>query len=182
MGEEALCGLCIYETPAFTQARAALWYDDASQPLITQFKYADQIQLARLYAGWMLQAAGDMLPTIDVILPVPLHWRRFVWRRYNQSALLATKIGRLVDKPTLPDGLQRIKATIPQTGLSKQQRQHNVSAAFRVHPKHKDKIVGRHILLIDDVYTTGATLTACVQALKSASAKEVSVLTLARRV
>ena len=114
--------------------------------------------------------------------PVPLHYVRFVTRRYNQSALLAHALAKHTNLPVLPDALTRTRHTKPQTGLTRKQRENNVKGAFAANPKHTHHIKGKHILLIDDVFTTGSTLHACTKALLKAGAMQVNVLTLARTV
>lgn len=182
IGGEAQCGECMQQLPSFTRARAVLRYDEASRPLITRLKYRDHTQLAKLYAPWLSGSAATLLEGIDALIPVPLYYWRFVQRRYNQSALLAKALERSTGIPALPFALARIRATEKQTGLSRKERLKNVRRAFRVPEDQRDQVKGKRLLLIDDVYTTGATLNACAKALKTAGAAEVRALTLARRV
>lgn len=180
LGEGALCGGCLKETPPYARARAVFVYNDASRKLVHKLKYNDQLHLAAVYSVWLAKAAGDMLKTCDVIVPVPLSWRRFVGRRYNQAALLAEALSENCGLPVLPDALTRHRHTPPQTGLSRAQREKNVAGAFKMNPKYKKSVEGKTVLLMDDVMTTGATLSHCARALLKAQAKEVNVLTLAR--
>ncbi len=181
IGAQAHCAACIQEAPPFARARAAFRYDDASKHLVLRLKYQDETALAQVYAPWLARAGAEVLAASDVIVPVPLHYWRFVHRRYNQSALLASVMAKVSGKLLLPDGLMRIRPTLQQTGLTHAQRQKNVRGAFRVHPKRREMLRGKTVLLVDDVYTTGATLSACAKALKRGGASEVNVLTLARR-
>ncbi len=182
LGEGAICAECIRTPPLYAQARAALRYDDASRRLVMALKYHDQQQLARAYALWMAQAGAELLARADLIVPVPLHRRRFLTRRYNQSALLARALGRICGLPVCMDALVRVRATTPQTGLSRKERQKNLKNAFTSSPRHAEILRAKRILLIDDVMTTGTTLLHCTKALHNAHAAEVNVLTLARRV
>lgn len=176
------CGDCLTKAPPYALARAALVYDEVSRPLVTRLKYGDQLHLAPLLARLMGQAGAAVLKEADWLIPVPLHWRRRVRRRYNQSLVLATHLGQQYDVPVLADGLQRIRATVPQVGLSRSQRQRNVASAFQMKEQSRPIIAGKTLVLIDDVMTSGATLHACTKALSAAGAAEIRILTLARRV
>jgi ComF family protein len=123
-----------------------------------------------------------MLAACDALIPVPLHRWRFLKRRYNQSALLAAALGRAVNKPVYLDALVRTRATPPQGHKRARDRAKNVKNAFAVHPRHcKAKILdGRRIVLVDDVFTTGATARECAKTLLGAGAAQVDVLAIAR--
>jgi ComF family protein len=179
-GEEARCGQCITEPPAFETARAAIAYDSESRDLVLRFKHADRTDAAPFLAAMMARAGARLLSRADLMAPVPLHWRRLFARRYNQSALLARELARLGAKPWLPQALRRRRATPSQGHLGKAARARNVAGAFVVPPVSKAKIAGRRVLLIDDVLTTGATVEACAATLVRAGAGAVDVLTLAR--
>jgi ComF family protein len=113
----------------------------------------------------------------DVILPVPLHARRLRERGYNQASLLARELGKGVGLPVLENALIRVRDTAPQVDLKAKERQENVRGAFHC---PDDRWAGKRVLLIDDVYTTGATLEACSLALKQRGVRIVWALTLAR--
>ncbi|WP_374444952.1 double zinc ribbon domain-containing protein [Stella sp.] len=179
-GAGAECGECARRPPPFERARAALRYDDASRPLILGFKHADRTHAAPAFAAWMARAAGPLLAEADVIVPVPLHWTRLVRRRYNQAALLALAIGRIGGRPVVPDALVRRRRTPSQGQMRRLGRFRNVAGAFAVHPRREDRIAGRRVLLVDDVLTTGATVEACIRALRAVGATAVDVVTLAR--
>lgn len=179
-GSEALCGDCLKERPPYGRARAAFRYDDASRALVTKLKYADQTQLAAIYGTWLARFGRELVEASDVIIPVPLHYWRFVSRRYNQSALLASALHKNTGLPVLQDGLMRTRSTAHQTGLSKQQRQDNVKGAFAINDRHASAMKGKSVLLIDDVMTTAATIDQCTHALIKGGAMQVNVLTLAR--
>lgn len=179
-GEDIQCGACMAEPPAFSRARSALAYDDASRPLILDLKHRDRHEGVAPFAVWLRHAAGPGLDSAEAVLPVPLHRWRLLRRRYNQSALLARALARDCGLDFLPEALIRRRATPSQGGLNRLQRQRNVRGAFAVPERMRSRIAGRHLVLVDDVYTTGATVDACVRALLRGGAAEVQVLTLAR--
>ena len=115
----------------------------------------------------------------DFVLPIPLHPRRFLARRYNQSALLAMELAKKINRPMVTNGLIRIKMTKPQTKLSLQGRRENVLGAFLA---NQNVLSGRSVLLVDDVFTTGATMMSAVKELRRAGVKRVAVFCVARTV
>lgn len=121
-----------------------------------------------------------MLHNADAIIPVPLHRWRLLKRRYNQAAIMAHYLGRDTEVSVLYEGLLRTRSTQVQGHLNYEQRRKNVKSAFTINPKCTFNIKGKTLILIDDVYTTGATVKECAKALKKAGAKSIHVLTLAR--
>ena len=180
LGAGALSAEAIADPPPFDRARAVAIYDDVARRLVHGLKYRDRLELARWMAGWMARAGADVVDKADIIVPVPLHRRRLWWRRYNQSALLAHVLADAIGRPAVSDALLRIRATAQQVGLSAEERDRNVRGAFRVTAEGKRLIAGRRVLLVDDVYTTGATVKAGTRALLRAGAAAVDVLTFAR--
>ncbi|WP_029010684.1 ComF family protein [Azospirillum halopraeferens] len=177
---ETLCGACIADPPLFARARSVLVYDDASRPLVLGFKHGDRTHAAGPFGAWMARAGADVLAGADLLVPVPLHrWRLFA-RRYNQSALLALAVARLSGVAAAPDLLVRRRRTRSQGGLDRTGRQRNVAGAFALRPGRADRVAGRTVVLVDDVLTTGATLSECARVLLRAGAARVEVLTLAR--
>jgi len=176
---EALCGGCLRERPPYARARAALPYDDASRGLIIAFKHADRTDAAPALGRWLAQAGTELLQDADLIAPVPLHRWRLFRRRYNQAALLASHVAHAAGKPHCADLLTRKRATPSQGRLGATQRRENVAGAFAVTPRHRPTLAGRHVLLIDDVLTTGATAGACARTLLAGGAAAVDLLTLA---
>lgn len=178
--EAILCAACLAEPFDFDRARAAVVYNDASRQLILGFKYGDRLHAITTFTPWLMRAGAQLIVASDIIIPVPLHRRRLWQRRFNQSALLATALAKSCALPTLAAGLLRTRHTQPQKGLSRNERYKNVATAFAVNPRHAQDISGKRVLLIDDVFTSGATLNACTRALRGAGATQVNVLTLAR--
>lgn len=180
LGEGIVSADVIANPPPYKRARAAVEYDGAARKIVHLMKYKDRQELSNLMANWMMRAARDCLGDADFIIPVPLHRWRLMGRRFNQSAELARKLAQKTNKEYLPSVLIRKKSTIPQVGLPAKARQDNVKGAFVVPEDKKPEILGKRIILIDDVYTTGATVNAATRALLLAGAEEVSVVTFAR--
>jgi ComF family protein len=179
-GGAALCGACARFHPIFERARAAMRYDEDSRRLILAFKHGDRLHLAPAFGGWMRRAGAEMLADADLLVPVPLHWTRLFARRCNQAAVLAHAIHAAGGPPVGADWLVRRRRTPSQGKRNAAARERNVKSAFAVKPGRSVK--GRKIVLIDDVFTTGATVGECARVLRRAGAARVDVLTLARTV
>jgi len=180
-GEQTLCAGCMQHAPVYDKARSALNYDASSRKFVTRIKYADRTDMIPFASRLMAQAGHELWNDAELIIPVPLHWRRLITRRYNQAFLLGKELSKLTNVPLLADGLKRVRHTPAQTSLDWKHRQKNVKDAFGINAKHADDISGKTVILVDDVMTTGATLRACVKLLKKAKASRVYVMTLARR-
>lgn len=181
LGAGVKCAACIAMPPPFKVARAAVAYDDASRDLILGFKHADRLEAAPLFGRWMAISGRDAFGAVDLLIPVPLHWRRLALRRYNQAAVLAHALAAVTRVPVDTGILLRTKPTPSQGEMpSARARAKNVVRAFAVAEKKRAKIAGRNLALVDDVLTTGATVGACAKALLKAGAASVSVVTLAR--
>lgn len=180
MGEGFLSAEAIANPPPFERARAAVAYTGVARRMVQALKYGDRTDLAPWMARWMSRAGSELLADADVVVPVPLHWRRFFMRRFNQSAELARAVAALSGKPFEPIAIRRVKVTRQQVGLGLTERQDNVRAAFKVPPEQDIKVRGRRVLVVDDVYTTGATVSSVAKALKRSGAPAVDVLTFAR--
>lgn len=176
----ALCAACLADAPAFATARAALAYDDAARKMVLDLKRGGRRDGLQAFGGWMARAGGEALAEADFIVPTPLHWTRLLERRFNQSAWLTQAVGRACGRRVAVDALVRRKRRRSQGGLTANQRQRNVQGVFAVAPQWKARVAGRIVVLIDDVFTTGATAEACAKALLRAKATRVHVLTLAR--
>lgn len=143
-------------------------------------KHGDRQEVAGPAARWMAQAIRGLLQENTLIVPIPLHWMRLLKRRYNQSALLAKALARETGMAWSPDALMRYRRTTSLDGLGREERFAAVENAIKVHPKRQHRIVGRPVLLVDDVMTSGATLTAATEALLREGSGPVRVVTLAR--
>jgi ComF family protein len=180
-GAEGLCPGCRERPPLFRQARAALRYDDQGRRLILPLKHGDRVELATILAPMMVRAGAGLLALgAEVLVPVPLHRRRLFERKYNQAAVLAYAVGRLTGRPVLPDALMRTRRTAPLDEKSPEERTREVAGSFLVRKSRMERVVGRTVLLIDDVMTSGATANACAAALLLAGAVAVDVLLAAR--
>lgn len=180
MGEGIVSAGAIADPPPFARARSAVSYEGVARRMALNLKFGDRTELAPTMARWMLRPGAELLAEADAVAPVPLHRGRFFRRRFNQSAELARALCALSGRPFLPDAVERTRATRQQVGLGAREREANVRGAFRVAPSMRGLVDGRRILVVDDVYTTGMTVSAVARALKKAGAVDVDVLTFAR--
>jgi len=174
------CVSCDARPPHFDHARSVFAYDDDSRSLLTDFKYSDRTDFAPVFCRWLSRAGAELIDTADYIAPVPMHRMRLWQRRYNQAALLVQGVSKTCDAEAAVDLLERKRATKPQGHLSPVARARNVRGALAVRSKWNNRIVGSTVLVIDDVFTTGATVEECARVLKKAGVAQVDVLTLAR--
>jgi ComF family protein len=179
-GPEMLSMEAIANPPAYRRARAAVRYDEIARTLVHALKYQDRTDLAPTMGRWMARAGRELLAHADVLIPVPLHWRRAWTRRYNQSGALARVIQRQAGIKVKGELLKRVRATEQQIGLNRVQRANNVQGAFQVPAERQSEVQGARVVLIDDVLTSGATADACARALLRAKAAQVDVLVFAR--
>ena len=189
-GDDHLCGDCLISPKKFGIARAPLVYDQTVITVIHRFKFKGKIQLARPLSKILLTTLNCFwdIDSIDVIIPVPLHVKRIRERGFNQSYLLIQNWDKGVSKNCSgPSGLQidcdilfKKASTEAQTGLGREQRLANVKNAFGIYDDKKIK--NKTILLVDDVYTTGATVDECARLMLHQGASHVDVLTLARAI
>ncbi len=176
VGPGAVCGACAGREPAYDSARAALAYDDHARRLVLDLKRGGRRDGLGVFARWMAAAAGDALARADFLAPTPMHWTRLAVRSFNQAAWLAQALGRASGKAWRPGALTRVKRRKSQAGLSASERRRNVGGAIKASARFE----GKTILVVDDVFTTGATLEACARALRKAGAAQVHAVTLAR--
>lgn len=171
------CAPCLQAPPVHDGVLAAVAYGDVARHLALRLKHSRRIGLARLFAKLM---AGKLEGLNGLLIPVPLHrWR--LWQRgFNQSALMARHLSVASGLPVSIDALERSKATPVLRELGRHDREKAVRGAFRVPPAAREMMEGRNVILVDDVYTSGATANACARALKQAKAKEVKLLCWAR--
>lgn len=174
------CGRCLAEPPVFHRARSAVLYDDGSRSLLLRFKHGDGLHMTGLFGAWITRAGAELLADADLLMPVPLHRSRLFARRYNQAAVLTLDLASRTGVMADVDSLLRTRRTPSQGALSRSARDRNVRGAFRVAPGAAPVIQGRRIVLVDDVFTSGATVSACARALHRAGAEQVDVLTIAR--
>jgi ComF family protein len=171
------CLNCRALRPPFDRARACFRYSGPAASIVRSFKYQGNYFLGPRLLRWALRNHGlpPGLTGHDCLVPVPLHPRRLRGRGYNQATLLARELKRLTGLPLLRRALRRDRPTDQQALLPRPARRENVRNAFTSCPR---EVTGRHVLLVDDVMTTGATAGECAKVLKKAGASEVSVLTL----
>lgn len=179
-GTRALSPEAIANPPAFDRLRSVATHDGIVRELVHSLKYRDRIDLAPVIARWMVRAGAPELAACDAVLAVPLHRSRLFTRKFNQSAELARHIARSTGKPFLASTVLRVKRTARQVGLSANARADNVRGAFAIGSGRDADVFGRRLVLIDDVFTTGATVSAVARVLKRAGAADVTVLTFAR--
>lgn len=177
-GDGAECGACIADPPEFARLRAAVAFGKIARRVALKLKYSGRPGVAETLAHFMqrhVEPGGGTL-----LVPVPLHrWR--IWKRgYNQSALIASALARRTGLAADLDLVQRVKATPPLKGMGRRERALAVRGAFRVGEAAKSRLAGRPVLLVDDVFTTGATANACAKALRRAGAAEVTIVCWAR--
>jgi len=170
----------IADPPAFGRARAAVRYDDIARTLVHAFKYGDRLDLAPAMGRWMAHAGRELLEHADVLIPVPLHWRRLWARRFNQAAALAQAISAETGIRVADDILARVRATRQQVGLTQRERDTNVQGAFALTATGKASLRGKHVVLVDDVLTSGATVDNCARVLLRSGALTADVVVFAR--
>ncbi len=180
IGEDtAICDDCTHTARGWRKGTAALHYSGSGRRIVMGLKHGDRTELARPAAQWMARRVGELEPD-TLVIPVPLHWYRYLKRRYNQSALLARYLAEATGTTYAPLILQRVGHTESLDGKTKMQRFDILSDAIRLHPKHGDAVSGRPVLIVDDVMTSGATLSACAEQCQNANARHVDVAVLAR--
>lgn len=180
MGDGAVSPSAIANPPSFDRARSAVAYTGVARRMAQALKFNDRTDLAPWMASWMLRAGSELIAEADVVVPVPLHRRRFLWRRFNQSAELGRAVAAAATLRFEPELVVRRRNTPQQVGLGRTERDENVRGAFVVGKGARDRVRGLRVLVIDDVYTTGATVSAVARSLKRAGARGVDVLTFAR--
>ncbi|PWE33527.1 amidophosphoribosyltransferase [Maritimibacter sp. 55A14] len=174
------CDTCLTHPKPWGRGRAALRYEGRARKLILGLKHGDRVDLARPAAAWLARAAAPLIRPETLVVPVPLHWRRLLARRYNQAALLSRGLAATLGLPHCPDLLTRPRATPTLDGLGRAERQAALAGRISAHPRRAARAKGRHLLVVDDVMTSGATLSAATEAALAAGAAEVDVVALAR--
>ncbi len=179
-GARVQCDDCMTIARPWDQGRAVFAYSGVGRRLVLGLKHGDRTDLVPAVARWIAQKTAEMHLLDPVLAPVPLHWTRLLKRRYNQSALLAQAVGKVLNQPVCVDALLRPKRTKPLDGHTRDARFATLADAIAANPKQRAQIAGRNVLLIDDVMTSGATLAASAEALRTAGVVNVSIVTLAR--
>ncbi len=174
------CDDCRAVARPWSHGRAALTYGGVARQMVLALKHGDRHDIATPAGRWMARAARPLIRADTLIAPVPLHRWRLFKRRFNQSALLARAMADALDRPHCPDLLLRNRQTTSQEGRTRQGRFLNLQGAISAHPRGAQRIIGRHILLVDDVMTSGATLAAAAEACFQAGADDVDVVVMAR--
>jgi ComF family protein len=176
------CGACLSRRKYFTMARALGFYDGSLQEAIHRWKYERKTSLSRYFGRWMAEGlCRHWDPNLfDLLIPVPLHPHRLRERGFNQAVLLVRELSRQTRIPFRKRILRKRKPTVPQVSLSGAEREKAVRGSF--HVVGREEMEGKSILLVDDVYTTGATVNECSKVLLAGGAERVDVLTLAHAV
>lgn len=174
-----VCQPCAVRPPSYTRAWTLYPYMPPLQHAIRLFKYQGKVSLVAPLADLMIARLPALNP-VDMIIPVPLHVQRLREREFNQSLLLADRIGHRLNIPVVYTNLIRTVPTPPQTTLSRNSRQNNLRRSFAV--RRPEAIAKKRILLIDDVFTTGTTVNECAKALRRAGSADVFAITLSRTV
>ena len=175
-GTDRVCGDCQMDPPPFARARAAALYDGPVAQAITRFKFSRQLAFLPVMQHWLKRPLClELVAAADLLAPVPLHPKRIKNRGFNQALLLARAFP---EAPVAREAVVRTRHTAPQVGLNPKERQDNVKGAFAV--TDPARVKGKSVLLIDDLFTTGATVKECARVLRRAGARRVEVLTVAR--
>lgn len=174
------CGVCEKTSPPFRAARSVFMYDAQTRPLLMRLKHRKDLSLVPLLETLLYRAYTCLPERVDLVVPIPLHWRRLWSRGFNQSAVLAQALATRLELPYDPLCIKRVRATPSQGGLSAEERRQNMRGAFSMCESRCDTVKGKKVLLVDDVYTTGATLSSCAKTLQKAGADSVCALTIAR--
>lgn len=178
--DSVLCDDCLTIARPWVQGRAAMLYGDRARHIVLALKYGDRLDYGVACGRWLARAVQPTLVPEMLIVPIPMHWQRFAQRRYNQSAVLSESLARVLRSEHCPDLLVRTRRTGTQDGLGRDGRFANVEGALAPHKSRGCRAQGRHILLVDDVMTSGATFAAATEVCMAAGAASVRVVALAR--
>ncbi|MGB1234565.1 MAG: ComF family protein [Planktomarina sp.] len=177
---DLVCDDCMAELPTWDRGRAAFMYDGAARRMVLGLKHGDRHDLVPVLAGWAAEAVDALVTDDTVFVPVPLHFFRLYKRRYNQSALISSELAKITGRRACLNALKRKRFTPSLDGKTCAERQAILSGAIKPNPRKNMSIAHKDVILVDDVMTTGATLTSCTSAIRAMDARRVDVLTLAR--
>lgn len=175
-----ICDDCLSMPRPWAKGRAALSYRDGARQMVLKLKHGDRPDLAKPAAAWLQAAAQTLLTPEMLLLPVPIHASRLLARRYNQSVEMSRALARRTGLEFCPDALIRTRSTVVQDGMGVDARFANVAGAIAPNPKRHGVMAGRKVCIVDDVMTSGATLSVASEACHEAGATQVCVLVLAR--
>lgn len=187
IGEGYICNNCLTEIEKYILGKESkkgifhlLKYDGIIREKMISYKFNDKSYLHSMFCEIFVKNknACEFLKNYDIIIPVPIHKKRMKQRGYNQSELIAKKIAKELDILIYTDVLKKKINTIPQSSLGKQDREKNVQNVYKV--ENTQKIVNNKVVILDDIYTTGATVNECKNALQLSGAKEVGIITIAK--
>ena len=196
-GKQSLCAQCWRDIYFFRKGKpwyidvdehhgqiySVMAYENCAIRLVSRYKYGRRLECVPTFARWMIRAGGAILPSADLLIPVPMHFSKLVRRGFNQVMPIAQNIASTSGVPLLLSApvRRKHKSRPPQASLpSRHSRIKNVVGAFQMPPEKRRLVDGKHIIVIDDVFTTGATMRAMTSCLKRAGAAQVDALTLAR--
>jgi len=179
-GEALICDDCHSIARPWEAGRAVFHYSGTGRKLVLGLKHGDRADIARAAGPWMARAGAELLADNPLLVPVPLHWRRLVSRRFNQAGLLAQALARQTGLEVEPQALIRPRFTGNQDGRGRDDRFQNMQSAIRPHPRYGLRLKGRPVVLVDDVMTSGATFAAAAEACRIAETGPIRVMALAR--
>ena len=174
------CGACLSAPPPYDWMRASFVYNASSRALVLALKYRDRLDVVPSLARWMALVSGGLISEQELLMPVPLHWRRHLARRFNQSAALAQALARRTGATFAPDWVVRTRNTPPMKAMSQRERLQNVRDAFLVPERYRAGLKGRSVVIVDDVHTTGATIQALCDELRAHGVARIGVVVVAR--
>ncbi|MGB1336217.1 MAG: ComF family protein [Planktomarina sp.] len=175
-----LCDDCLNTRRPWTRGRAVFLYNAKARSMILALKRKDRHDLVAPFSHWMLRRGAEIFPPAPLLIPIPLHWQRQWRRRFNQSALIAQKMARMAGIDCCLDGLKKCRRTLELKDHTAAERRKLLHASMAVNPARAGCVSGREVVLVDDVFTSGATFSEAARACLEAGAKTVSVMALAR--
>ena len=185
VSDDDICLSCMKNKPLYIKSRSAVVYDSEVSKIIFKFKFYDKLHLKRFMGKCMCRASSDIIDNIDILIPIPLHKKRLIYRKYNQSLLLANEIAKNSGKIVIHDFLYKIKYTVPQASLKQSERQTNLKNKFAINPKYLndiEKYKNLGFAIVDDVITTGSTVNECIKILNKAGINKVYSISFAKTV